>query len=139
MKVVIPHGLKTYHKKFANRFTEVFKDWLQLRDEIPEDVAEKLIKLTGYKGKKRGCVLLHFCSSSVDWHTDGSAKSCYIIPVQVGKGWRFVVEGYAKYRKVTMKVGDMIKFNDHDRHGLFRDDTAKSYAIFYTVCFESDY
>lgn len=138
MKITLPYGTKTFHRRFQSAFVKSHSEWWQLQEEVPDDLAQKLIKLTGYKGKKRANVLLHFCSSYVDFHSDCSAKSCYIIPIQSSKGWKFVLDDWNP-KSVDMKVGTMIKFNDHIRHGLFRDESARwGLCIFYTVSFEQD-
>lgn len=137
MKITIPYGLKTHHRKFRN--SNVHQSWKQIFIDEDDDkaVRDRLIAITKYKGKKLPSVILHFCSDSVQYHMDYLAKSAYIIPVHSQKGWKFVVDDYAKYREVDMKPGTMIKFNDHHRHGLFRND-AKGYCIFYTVSFDKD-
>lgn len=89
--------------------------------------------MVGYSGERKVDVLLHGLTGSVDWHTDKMSKSCYLIPVKCSPGWLLKVEERTRDRVTELNVGEAYKFNDFDRHGLFRTDAATGTAIFYTI------
>lgn len=89
--------------------------------------------MIGYKGERQVDCIIHGLSTSVDWHTDGISKSCYLIPVKCSSGWQLKIEERTRDRVKELKVGEVYKFNDFDRHGLFKTDKARGAAIFYTV------
>lgn len=133
MKVVLPYGTRTFHRQFTKNLSE--DSWVQVHQNIPLSIQEKLIKLTNYKGKKKGFVRLHLCSDSVGIHKDCITKSIYIIPVQVSSGWSFFEERYYAQRILEMKKGSMIKFNDYNPHALWKLEKCRGNCIFYTVEF----
>lgn len=131
MKIKFIRGVKTYHRKIL-RQNKLCKEWSQFL-VADKTIREKLTTMVGYKGSKPVTVVLHCVYSSVDWHTDNMSKSCYLIPIECFSGWTLKVQKYVKDRKTELKVGEAYKFSDFDEHGLFRSDTTKGRAIFYTL------
>jgi hypothetical protein len=125
MKFVLPRGLKSLSDKM-NKFSA--KSWAQdflYESEFP--VIKKLQDALGLADKKVD-IIHHTIRDYIPEHSDNMSKTCYIVPVSITGEWVFYCDG-RKDRNV--KVGDAIRFNDFNRHGLrmVKEGTIKLFTV----------
>jgi hypothetical protein len=104
------------------------KQWAQdFMDESDFPVIQKLQDALGLADKKVD-IIHHTIRDRIPEHFDGVSKTCYIVPVSITGEWVFYCDG-RKDRKV--KVGDAIRFNDFNDHGLrmIKDGTIKLFTV----------
>jgi len=125
MKFVLPRGLKSLSDK---KIRKSFRSWSQellLESEFP--IIRKLQDALGLADKKVD-IIHHTIRDYIPEHSDNMGKTCYIVPVSITGEWVFYCDG-RKDRKV--KVGDAIRFNDFNYHGLrmVKDGTIKLFTV----------
>lgn len=124
MKFILPDGIKSLSDEFSGD-----EDWWaqDIVDQSEHLVVQKLKDLLGLSAKKVD-IIHHNIRCDVSEHADGISKTCYIIPVSITGEWVFYCDG-RKDRKV--KVGDAIRFNDFNRHGMnmIKEGTIKIFTV----------
>lgn len=60
-------------------------------------------------------VVLHWGRGEVPYHRDRMARTCFLIPIHCSPTLTFEVEGY---QPLQLHKARLVRFNDHDHHGL---------------------
>lgn len=130
---VRPHGdLKkikdALHQYFVNRgvnkellyggwrqyvFTDLFSE--SEEKEIRERWVRAISKVVGIDFKpEEFSFVLHTGRDSVDTHTDGLAKTSFLVPLRVSPTIKF----YEDWSSILLHKAQLLRFNDSNSHGL---------------------
>lgn len=67
-------------------------------------------------------VVLHWGRGDVPYHRDRMARTCFLIPIHCSPTLTFEVEDY---RPLRLDKTRLVRFNDHNRHGLHNPNGAR--------------
>jgi len=112
MKFIIPRGIKAISDKVSKLS---IRTWAQVIIDESEFPAIKKLQDDLGLSKKKVCIVHHRIRSNIPKHSDDMSTTCYIVPVSITGEWCFYCHGMTD-RKV--KIGDAIRFNDFNDHGL---------------------
>lgn len=125
MKFILPRGLKSVSDRMSKLSSKQWAQDFVYESEFP--AIKKLQHALGLADKKVD-IIHHTIRDGIPEHADRISRTCYIVPVSITGEWVFYCDG-RKDRKV--KVGDSIRFNDFNDHGLrmIKDGTIKLFTV----------
>lgn len=119
------HGLppwETTDKEWGQELLSDLADeptWRAMRSLLLARVTD----VTGHQFKPdEFSVVLHWGRGEVPYHRDRMARTCFLIPIHCSPTLTFEVEGY---RPLRLHSARLVRFNDHEGHGLHNPHWAR--------------